>query len=119
MAYLAVAIYLRTYWWFASIVPAFGIAWLFLMPPSLKAIGLMALLWPLSLPARAILATTKAGRLLEKGTRASLEEETLFLHGEEGGGFRLALSAVRRTLRSRGFSVLVLRARLRGDPSSG
>lgn len=112
LAHLAVALYVRTYWWFAAIVPGFGLAWLLLMPSNLKAIGLMAVLWPLSLPARAILATSKTGKLLEKGTRASLAGETLYLHGEDGGGFRLDLTAVRRTVRTRGFLVLVLS---RGD----
>ena len=82
------------------------------MPGSLKAIGLMAILWPLSLPARAIFATSRTGKLLEKGTWATLEDETLLLHSEFGGGFRLALASVRRTLRCRGFLVLVL---ARGD----
>ena len=108
LAYLAVVQYLRAYWWFAAIVPTFGAFWLVLMPGTLRAIGLMALLWPLSLPARAILATSKTGKLLEKGVWASVEGDTLFLHGEGGGGFRLELAAVRRTLRSRGFLVLVL-----------
>ena len=112
LAYLAVALYVRTYWWFAAIVPGFGLVWLLLMPLSLKAVGLMALLWPLSLPARAILATSKTGKLLQKGARATLEHKTLYLHGEDGGGFRLDLSAVRRTVRTRGFLVLVLS---RGD----
>ena len=111
LAYLAVAQYLRAYWWFAAIVPTFGVAALIVFPGALKAMGLMALLWPLGLPARAILATSKAGRLLEKGAWASLEEGVLYLHGE-GTGLKLDLARARRIERRRGFLVLVL---ARGD----
>lgn len=75
--------------------------------------GLMALLWPLSLPARAILASSKAGRLMERGAWASLEDETLYLHAEnEQGGVKMRLSTVRRVESRRGFLVLVM---ARGD----
>lgn len=112
LAYLGVAQYLRTYWWFAAIVPVFGIALLLFGPGVMKAMGLMAILWPLSLPARAIFATSKAGRLLAKGAWASVEDETLYLHGEGGDGLKLSLAAVRRLERRRGFLVLSLS---RGD----
>ena len=110
-AYLGVAQYLRSYWWFAAIIPLFGLVAVAFGAGILRVMGLMALLWPLSLPARAILATSKAGRLMERGAWASLEDDVLFLHGEDGG-LRVGLEFVRRTERTRGFLVLVL---ARGD----
>ena len=112
LAYLAVAQYVRTYWWFVAIVPGFGLLCLLFGPGVMKAMGLMALLWPLSLPARAIFATSQAGKLLERGAWASIEEGTLYLHGLEGGGLKLVLASVRRVEQRRGFLVLVLS---RGD----
>jgi len=112
LAYLAVAQYVRTYWWFVAIVPGFGLLCLLFGPGVMKAMGLMAFLWPFSLPARAIFATSKTGKLLERGAWASLEGGTLYLHGLEGGGLKLALASVRRVERRRGFLVLVLS---RGD----
>ena len=112
LAYLGVAQYLRTYWWFAAIIPGFGLGLLLFGPGVMKAMGLMALLWPLSLPARAIFATSKAGRLLQRGAWASLEGGTLYLHGEDGDGLRLSLETPRRIDRTRGFLVFVL---ARGD----
>ncbi len=106
-AYLGVARYLRSYWWFAAIIPAFGLVALAFGAGILRAMGLMALLWPLSLPARAIFATSKAGRLMERGAWASLEDNVLYLHGEDGG-LRIGLEFVRRIERTRGFLVLVL-----------
>ena len=108
LAYLAVAQYVRTYWWFVAIIPTFGLVTFLFGPGVMKAMGLMALLWPLSLPARAIFATSKTGKLLEKGAYASLEEGVLYLHGVDGGGMKLSLASVRRIERRRGFFVLVL-----------
>ena len=112
LAYLGVAQYLRTYWWFAAIIPGFGLALVLFGPTIMKAMGFMALLWPLGLPARAIFATSKAGKLLQEGAWASLEDGTLYLHGEAGDGLRLNLAAARRVERRRGFLVVVL---ARGD----
>lgn len=112
LAYLGVAQYVRTYWWFVAIVPTFGLVLLLFGPGVMQAMGLMALLWPLSLPARAIFATSRVGKLLERGAWASLEEGVLYLHGEQGGGVKLNLDRVRRVERRRGFLVLVL---ARGD----
>ncbi|RYG25424.1 hypothetical protein EON82_07210 [bacterium] len=99
---------MRTYWWFVAIVPAFGLIVLLFGPGVMKAMGLMAVLWPISLPARAIFGTSKTGKLLEKGACASLADGVLYLHGAEGAGFKLSLSTVRRIERRRGFFVLVL-----------
>ena len=111
LAYLGVAQYLRAFWWFAAAIPLFGLIALVVGSGLLQVMGLMALLWPLSLPARAIFATSKAGKLLERGAWASLEGSTLFLHGEEDGA-KLDLATVRRVERRRGFIVLSL---ARGD----
>lgn len=108
LAYLAVAQYVRTYWWFVSVIPAFGLALLLFAPGVMKAMGLMALFWPFSLPARAIFATSRAGKLMEKGAYASLEESVLYLHGTDGDGVKLSLAKVRRIETRRGFLVFVL-----------
>ena len=113
LAYLAVAQYLRTYWWFAAIVPGFGIVLLLFGPGVMKVMGLMSVLWPLGLPARAILATSKAGKLMERGAWASVDEGILYLHDAKGeSGLKLSLASVRRVETRRGFLVLVL---ARGD----
>jgi hypothetical protein len=108
LAYLAVAQYVRTYWWFVAIIPTFGLVVFLFGPGVMRAMGLMALLWPLSLPARAIFATSKTGKLLEKGAYASLEDGVLYLHGTDRGGMKLGLASVRRVERRRGFFILVL-----------
>ena len=99
---------MRTYWWFVAIIPTFGLVMFLFGPGVMRAMGLMAILWPLSLPARAIFATSKTGKLLEKGAYASLEDGVLYLHGTDGNGMKLSLASVRRVERRRGFLILVL-----------
>jgi hypothetical protein len=108
LAYLAVAQYVRTYWWFVAVIPTFGLVMFLLGPGVMRVMGVMAILWPFSLPARAIFATSKTGKLLEKGAYASLEDGVLYLHGKDGDGMKLSLSAVRRIERRRGFLVFIL-----------
>lgn len=108
MAYLGVAQYLRSFWWFVAIIPVFGLIATIFGSGILRGMGIFALLWPFSLPARAIVATSRTGKLLERGAWASFEDGFLFLHGEEGQGFKLSLSSVRRVDRRMGFLVLVI-----------
>lgn len=108
LAYLAVTQYVRTFWWFVAIIPLFGLVATIFGDGILRVMGLMALLWPISLPARAIVATSKVGKLLEKGAWASLEDGVLYLHGKDGKGQKLSLREVRRIEWRRGFVVLIL-----------
>lgn len=108
MAYLGVAQYLRSFWWFVAIIPLFGLIATIVGSGILRGMGIFALLWPFSLPARAIVATSRTGKLLERGAWASFEDGLFFLHGEEGQGFKLRLSSVRRIDRRMGFLVLVI-----------
>jgi len=108
LAYLGVAQYLRSFWWFVAIIPLFGLIATIVGSGILRGMGLFALLWPFSLPARAIVATSRTGKLLERGVWASFEDGVLYLHGEEGQGSKLRLSSVRRIDQRMGFLVLVL-----------
>lgn len=100
--------YLRSYWWFAAIIPLFGVIATIVGSGLLRGMGIFALLWPFTLPARAIVASSKTGKLLEKGAWASFEEGFFYLHGENGQGFKMSLGSVRRVDRRMGFFVLVI-----------
>lgn len=95
LAYLGVGGYLKTFWWFAGTIPAFGILCLLLGEPTLKLIGIMALLWPVTLPARAIVSSSKASRLFGRGVVAEFIEGVFFFHGDDGKGMKLSITAVR------------------------
>jgi hypothetical protein len=95
LAYIAVEEYVRTFWYFVIAVPLGGIALLFIPDRVVQAIGYLAILWPFSIPARAILITTKASRLFASGAymRAG-DEEIEFLGtipGAKGKPMRMAL----------------------------
>jgi hypothetical protein len=95
LARLTAEEYLRSFWWFALIVPVFGITCLLFGSGLLQVIGFMAILWPFSIPARAILSSSKASKLLARGTWVRFEDQTLYFCADEGTGLKLSLNAVR------------------------
>lgn len=99
LAYLAAEEYFRTFWFFVVAIPLGGIALLAFGDPTIKAIGVFALIWPASIPARAILISTKASRLFSNGVmmRAG-EDEIEFLGTKPGKGGKPMRLAIPRTL---------------------
>jgi hypothetical protein len=112
LAYLAVEEYVRTFWFFIVAVPLGGIVMLAVGDRTLQAIGFLAVLWPMSIPARAIMITTKASRLFATGAvmRAG-DEEIEFLGttpGPNGKPLRMALArdGIRDVVRRQGMLLL-------------
>jgi hypothetical protein len=95
LARLAAEEYVRTFWWFVLIIPIFGVICLAFGSGLLQVIGFMAVLWPFSIPARAVLSSSKAAKLLTRGTWVKLENGTFFFSAEDGKGLKLSLSSVR------------------------
>ncbi len=101
---------MRQFWWFAGVIPLFGIiAFAFGGQSLLRGIGLFAILWPLTIPARAALATDKVGKTLSTPTVLIAEGDSLYFQGENGQGFRLRLDSVRQIVSRKGFYILRLR----------
>lgn len=95
LAYLAAEEYFRTFWFFVVAIPLGGLALLAFGDATIKAIGVFAILWPASIPARAIIISTKASRLFSSGVvmRAG-DEEIEFLGtkpAKSGKPMRLAI----------------------------
>lgn len=82
LAYLSAREYLRSFWWFVVAVPLFGVIAVLFGEGVLKVIGMTALLWPFSIPARSILATRRASRLLTGGCRLFAFPDRLEFRGE-------------------------------------
>lgn len=59
--------YVRSFWWFVVVVPLGGLVALITARGPLQVFGMLAVLWPFSIPARAVLFTTKASRLFTGG----------------------------------------------------
>jgi hypothetical protein len=105
--------YARGYWWMFVSIPLFGIVGLVLAPDGvIRYFSMVCLLWPFSIPARAILITRKASRLYSEETVAVIGEGELRLYRPSGRGSSLKLSDVRSVGDSLG--ALVVRTRKLG-----
>jgi len=117
LAYVAIAEYVGSFWWIIAVIPAFGVGALIFGEGLLKVIGMMAILWPISIPARSILTTTKSSRLFVGGCRMVATEDRLEFFGEvpgpSGKPYRMTVPAIQiRDLVERRDLMLVRTTRL-------
>lgn len=83
LALLAAGEYLRKFWFVALPVPLGGVLGLIFLP-NVAPVWFAAILWPISLPARAILASRRSARLFVDGCRVSLDDEAATFVAEPG-----------------------------------
>jgi hypothetical protein len=97
--------YLRNFWWYIGLYPIFGLALIFFGPNELmRNIGVLALLWPLTLPLRARVPLSRAMRVRED-VRIGVEgDELLLISGDRES--RRPLGSVRRVVDASGFLYL-------------
>lgn len=95
--------YLRSLWWILVPIPAFGFV-AFLMGPNdlIKGLGAICLIWPLTLPLRAVTASARAGSVYGSSTVLAEDDEWLYLKNAQGKGARLARSDVWQVRLARG-----------------
>jgi hypothetical protein len=113
LAYLAGEEYLRTLWWIAATVPTFGIVMLIFGDRLMQVIGMMAILWPISIPARGIVSSGKAGSLFTRGCFAELDDQYLTFYDTSNRPrplrWRVSLEEVRDVVERRDFLVVRMR----------
>jgi hypothetical protein len=112
LARISVTEYVRQFWWYIAIVPLFGLVAVIFGFGPLRVIGITAMLWPLTIPGRAVLSTGKAAKLFRAGTYATWDETAIYFHAANGGGMKLEWMAVRAVVLSGAF--LVFRTRRLG-----
>ena len=104
--------YFRSFWWAISGMPVFGLVCLILVHDAVvKMFGAVCLLWPLTVPARAFILTSKASRQMMKPTVVELTSEHLLFKAADGTGTRLHLEVV-RSVRRRGHLYVIRTRRL-------
>ncbi|CAN5467070.1 hypothetical protein BH11ARM1_BH11ARM1_11770 [soil metagenome] len=81
--------YWRGFWWYMLIVPVFGLCCLIFGNGLLQAVGMMAILWPFSIPARSVLTTNRANKLFSSGCVCELTESEIVFIGEKAEPKRL------------------------------
>lgn len=109
IAWIAIEEYVRRFWWLVASLPVFGILLLaFVQQPTAQIVGAVALAWPISIPARGVLATLRSGRKFGEEVSLEATEDTLLFHRAQGGGWKLRLGAIQGVVRMRGHFVLRL-----------
>ncbi len=117
LARIASEEYIRTFWWLVAPVPVMGIIAVITARGPLQVLGMLAILWPFSIPARSVLSTTKSSRLFTGGCHVEASADQIEFIGEynkEGKRLRYAFSTdkVKEAVRRRG--IIILRMRLPG-----
>lgn len=85
LAYVASEEYIRTFWYWMISIPIAGIAFLVSGIPTLQGIGVFALMWPFTIPGRALLISTKASRLFNSGVVMRVTENEIEFLGQTPG----------------------------------
>jgi hypothetical protein len=89
--------YFLTFWWVIAGVPLGGLLLLLLTrDPVMQVCGLISLLWPITIPARAYIVTSKSSRQFTKPTTLFLAEDALVFQANDDTGRRLNLENVYR-----------------------
>lgn len=116
MARLTSAEYIRSYWFFVVPVPIIGLIALITTHGPMQAAGMIAILWPFSIPARSVLFSAKSSRLFTNGCTVQATSEAITFLGEyhEGKRLRFVLDMARiRDVVPRG-DLLIIRSRYPG-----
>lgn len=89
--------YIRSFWWILISVPISGILILLFMTDSLSHLmGIMFLLWPLTIPGRVIAVTWRKARKLTESTTAEFKSDGLYLMPNDGIGTRVPWDWMRK-----------------------
>jgi hypothetical protein len=103
-------VYLRKAWWLILPFPIFGI-WLLRSTEDrlLQYLAFVAIFWPFTIPARAVVVTSKASKRLLQETWAILDADALYLYGPDGNGTKVPLERITGVRRSLGLLVVELK----------
>src|ERR1019366_6410997 len=74
--------YVRKYWFFVAPIPVMGLIALITGRGPLQVFGLLAVLWPFSIPARSVVTTTKSSRLFTGGCHVEATPDEVVFIGE-------------------------------------
>ncbi|MHB8636299.1 MAG: hypothetical protein ACYC96_07485 [Fimbriimonadaceae bacterium] len=100
LAYATAGLYVRTLWWALIGVPISGVLILFLLPlPIMRYLGAVMVLWPITIPGRALVITSDQRKLYSRPTVATFRDDAFYLDPEGGTPTRIPLSWMRRAQR--------------------
>lgn len=83
LAYATTAAYVRTFWWALVGVPISGVLIIAILSvPIMQYLGAVMVLWPITIPGRALLITDSHRRLYLRPTVCTLREDGVYLDPE-------------------------------------
>jgi hypothetical protein len=98
--------YTRRFWPVFIAFPVFGILAIIFGPNrGTQAFGVFCLAWPLSIPARSVMITSRLAKRFAKPTTVIVEDGTIFFSQGESG-MKLTLDQLRRIDKRKGFYIL-------------
>jgi len=90
--------YARQFWWVFAAIPISGIVALALAPNNLfRYFGTVCILWPVTIPARAAIISSRLAKLFSVETIAEVSEGQLRFARKDGKGGKIDLTAIRNT----------------------
>ena len=100
LAYATSGLYIRSLWWALIGMPLGGLGILFTMQlPLMKYLGTVMVLWPVTIPGRALIITSDQRKLYIKPTVTTFREKAFFLDPEGGTPTRIPLTWIKRAMR--------------------
>ena len=110
MARLTAEEYIRRFWYIAGIVPVFGLGLLIFSSGAMQVFGMICVLWPFSIPARAVIVSTKSSRLFTASCHVEATPEEISFIGEYKDGKRLRYKVdtdrLKQVIRRKGLIIL-------------
>lgn len=108
--------YVRKYWFFIAPLPVIGLIALITSRGPLQVFGMLAVLWPFSIPARSVVVTTKSSRLFTGGCHVEATPEEVVFIGEYNNMKRLRYAIATDRIQEAVFQrdTIILRMRLPG-----
>ncbi len=82
LSFLSAKEYLRMFWWYVAIVPVFGLGLVIFATGPLQMIGMMAMMWPLTIPGRAFLTSSRSSRLFTQPCFMQADENQIAFYSE-------------------------------------
>lgn len=70
------------FWWYVAIVPVFGLVLLLFTTGPLQMIGAMAVLWPLTIPGRSFITSSKSSRLFSQPCYMEADDAQIAFYSE-------------------------------------
>jgi hypothetical protein len=97
LSLIASVLYVRTFWWMLIGMPISGVLILLLLQNgAIRAMAVLMIVWPLTIPSRAGLVNMGLARRYRKPIRAIVTDDALYIEAPVGKGTKVPFAWIRR-----------------------